>query len=220
MAKSKLLNPIIIDWILIMNNIYDLEKYTDHKGMIGPGGMNTIVYTVQYLMLGGLLNISFMQIIFNHLSDDGSWCNSDGTTPISHDNMTALAILVKRYGSHGKIQFEPQHAYLHPRDFFYYAFMCNSLRWRIIGTAFLWISSLCMIYGVAFDHYKNIDGAKVLATDGKLLTWMRINGSNLPITRFICNQIVKYKGGWSQYFKIYFKDEGHPNRVMAIAQNL
>lgn len=191
-----------------------MNIFKDAKGMIGPGGMNTIVYTVQYLMLGGLLDISFLQILFIHLDNEsGRWCNSDGTMPVSHDNMTALAILIKRYGRTA-IKFEPQHAYWHPRDFFYYAFMSNSRVWRIIGNLFLWVSSLCMIYGVAFDHYKNIDGARILATDGKLLTWMRINGSNLPLTRLICNLIVRMKGGWSQYFSIYFKDEEHPNVVM------
>ena len=198
-----------------MNKLYDLEKYTDEHSMIGPGGMNTIVYTVQYLILGGLLDISFFDILFRHIDNkSGDWCNSDGTTPISHDNMTAMALLVKRYG-YTSIKFEPQHAYWHPRDFFYYAFMSNSPFWRIVGNLFLWVSSLCMIFGVAFDHYKNIDGAKVLATDGKLLTWMRINGSNLPVTKYICDYIVHKKGGWNQYFKIYFKDEGHPNIVLS-----
>ena len=198
-----------------MNN---LEKYMDEHGMITPGGMNTIVYTVQYLMLGGLdLKVSFLDILVRHIDDKtGDWCNSDETTPISHDNMTALAICINRYGLQ-RLRFEPQHAYWHPRDFIYYAFMSNSIFWRLFGNLFLWISSICMIFGVAFDHYKNIDGARILATDGKLLTWMRLYGNNnLYLTKKVIELIMKLRNKrWNDYFLVYFRDPNHPNVILS-----
>lgn len=74
-----------------------------------------------------------------------------------------------------------------------------------------------MIFGVAFDHYKNIDGARILATDGKLLTWMRLYGNNnLYLTKKVIELIMKLRNKrWNDYFLVYFRDPNHPNVILS-----
>jgi hypothetical protein len=184
------------------------------NGMIGPHGMNDILYTAEYFALCRTKPIMhIITLIHQHLSRDDKWTNSDGTTPISHDNMTAIVCLEKLIG--GRILFRPEHAYWHPRDFVFYAWNSNSRFWRIFGGSLLWITSLCMIWSVLVDRYKNIDGKMVLATDGKLLTWLRLECTHMPITKWICDKIVKKRSGWKHYFQVYFGEDHINSRLAA-----
>jgi hypothetical protein len=184
------------------------------NNLLGPHGMNDIIYTAQYFLLSEDEPLLWAwTVIDSHIG----LANSDGSRPISHDNLTALVCLISRYDHPAhRLPFRPEHAYKHPRDFFFYAANSASPFWRVIGGSFLWVTSLAMIWGLLFRRYKNIDGARVETSDGELLTWLRLNCTKMPLTKRVCDAIVRWRyGGWRYFFNLYYKDNGHPNRVLA-----
>lgn len=191
------------------------RPYFFDNGLMAPHGMNDILFTAEFKALGGdLPQEMIISAINKHYDSQWNLVNSDGSEVISHDNLTAL-YCISQLANLPKPGFKPEHAYLHPRDFFFYMWASGGVL-GAIGTLFLWIPFLCMVESVLNTTYKNIDGQDVMATDGKLLTWLRINSFNLPITKWICDRIVKWKyGSYQSFFDLYFKDPNHPNRVLA-----
>ncbi len=191
----------------------EFESYFFDDGRMAPHGMNDIVYSTEFLYLGGQL--TFLQenkLYSSHILN--GLVNSDNTAPISHDNLTALTCLSLLISLPGP-RFSPEHAYWHPRDFFFYAYMNGTGLIKAFGFLFSWVTSVCLIYSIIFDSYKTINGQQVLATDGKLLTFLVINTGKYNLTKAVCEFILKRKGKkFADYFLIYFGDQ-HPNYILA-----
>lgn len=190
-------------------------EFFDDRGMLGPHGMNDILYTTEFSTLTKETPNEISQDSAQHLIDYHYFLgrfllNSDRTSPISHDNYTGLVCLsmIHELQFHKNMRFG--HHCWHPRDLFFYMWLTKGF-WHWIGLLFLWVTSICMIESVLNTTFKTINGVDVLETDGKLLTWLCLNSTNVPITKWICDRIAKKKfGGYSQFFEIYF-GKSHPN---------
>lgn len=150
---------------------------------------------------------------------------------MSHDQLTAICAfsfkndlsdhkdiwkeIVRQIGRYDNINPESPSwsRFLHPRDIIYYAYLNKN----IFGYLFLPI--LFIILAVScLSTWKNKEHT-ILATDGKLLTWVRCQAvmENSLIWRIFyrfATYIIskKFKNGWEGVFNTYFYYPGHPNR--------
>lgn len=132
------------------------------------------------------------------------------TDRASHDNVTAIASITKRYGMHTYARINVW-KYPHPRDFFFYLW----LQRNFFGWLFLWVPAIAMIFS-CLRRYKADNGKE--DTDGKLLCFVRLHCTHMPITNKICTALLKHHYGeryWSHLFSIYFEDPQHPIRLAA-----
>lgn len=205
------------------------SPYFDKQYLLSPGGENGILFTAEYATMAKETNDK----LFIAQATAALWSQIQnlnelelkrfpGNTRYSHDNMTGLVCLSKLTGtSIHKSYFWTDWWYrCHPRDVVFYLHAKGGI-WEALMLPFLWILSLCMIVSVGWSTYKQIDGKQVLATDGMLLTWLRLNSFKFPLTEVICNYIVKKKyGNWQPIFSIYFKDPAHPLNVLTKELNI
>ena len=191
------------------------EEYFDHMWLMQPWGENSILYTAEFAALGGDLKpYQAILAIGAHWEPDLDRFWFDDDEGWSYDNMTAIYCLSFKFGLnvHRRLYWNNAHAMAHPRDFCFYLWLAQP----VLGLPFLWVTSLCMIWCALFTTYKDIDGEKVIATDGDLLSFLRLRSTHMPITQLICDFIMKKKwGGWERFFRIYFKDPFHPNRRLS-----
>lgn len=54
---------------------------------------------------------------------------------------------------------------------------------------------------------------RVDSTSGDLKAWTMIKTLNMNMTYFICNKLIE--GGFKKSFNIYFRADGHPNKVLS-----
>lgn len=199
------------------------EKYWDHDTYtLGPLGENEIVFTSEYWVMTKRLDqpidytYSLMAIRKMMDFDRKGFSSRVMGEPWSHDNQTALVCLSKlcNFDFHHKVFWKDWQWRMHPRDFIFYVWASGGF-WGTLFTLILPIALTLAALEVFLRQYKDIDGDKVLMTDGKLLTWLKINSFSLPLTKKVCDfWIDKYYGGWQNIFKVYFKDENHPLNVM------
>ena len=144
----------------------------------------------------------------------------DGRDRASHDNATAIAsisALALMDGSFALVPMKILGEYWHPRDIGFYL--------KLRGNPILiWFTYLTMIWS-CLRVYKTRNGVKMVATDSKLLAWLRLRtleikgdtGWMFRMTRDICDGIIKKKfGGWGGVFCIYFKNPMNPVRRLAM----
>jgi hypothetical protein len=198
-------------------NQYD-KGFFNHEWLMQPFGENPILYTAEYAALThpNAFSADKAKIaIESLLNKERDGFEAVKGEPFSHDNMTAVVCLSKLYNLSYHTKFFWKHWWrrAHPRDWIFYLSLKEGIIGRIAGL-FMFIPSMCMIYGLLFDHYKIIDGQRVLATDGKLLTYLRLSCcTSLKLTQKLCHAILRYrKVNWSDYFKIYFGQQ-HPNYI-------
>ncbi len=171
---------------------------------------------------------------------------------ISHDNLTAIASFSYKHNlkfhkdiyKHGSTHFwifdnVPESNRLkrimHPRDIVYWSRL-NKKCW---GYLLLWYLCLEQIYScykkykvrptlwysikTLFTTGKWPERRKILHTDGKLLTFVRVNSLSkdswtMRMCGRICGWILKKRFDedyFHEIFKIYFRDSNHPNRVLS-----
>jgi hypothetical protein len=204
---------------MLMKN--EFATFFDDDYLMSPFGPNGILFTAEYCLLSDkdLTALQVDQVIgvyYDRKTD--SFFDSDGFQ-ISHDNYTAIMCLSKLYNLNYHKRFRLGHQCLHPRDLFFYCWISEGF-WHYVGLLFLWVPFLCMIESVLNTTYKTIDGHQVLETDGKLLTWLRINTFNMPLTKKLCDKIVKWKNySYKFFFSVYFKPD-HPNAILAFNKNI
>jgi len=200
-----------------MNKFWDKDTHT-----IGPFGENEILFTAEYWMFKKLLkeeiNIDEMDaaIKSQELPDKSGFVSKDKNESWSHDNHSGLVCLSKLAGLdyHKKFFYKDMWRRMHPRDLIFYAYVSGGLL-GFLATFFLPLLSIIMIIS-CMASYKNIDGDMVPATDGKILSWLRLNTINMPITKMICNLLIKKNfKTWDKVFAIYFKDADHDINVLA-----
>lgn len=197
----------------------EYKKYFDNDFLMEPHGSNDLIFTCQYDILtkdispsDSLTNDQLRRSLYTFINKE--------LTEDSHDNHDAAICVSKRSVLTYHKQYKFGKFMLHPRDFIFYGWVTGGF-FGLLFLPFLWISTICMIESVLNTTYKTINGVQVLETDGKLLTWMKINTFNLPVTKFICDFIVKRKyNGYKLFFDTYFKDPHHPNRILAGELNI
>lgn len=201
------------------------DKFFDDRGLLGPHGENDIVYTAEYYALvllasnyktrmERILKPDLIRALESLVVERGAFLSSDSSEPWSHDNHTALISISQIYNLeyHTKFFWEGWWRRMHPRDLIFYIHSLGGFR-GLLALPFIPLLSLIMILG-ALPSYKKIDGQLVLATDGKLLSWLRLQTGNYPLTSRIYNYIIKKRyGSWCNIFSVYFKDPEHPNNV-------
>jgi len=99
----------------------------------------------------------------------------------------------------------------HPRDVaFYFACHYPGLKYLV-----LWITSIAMIISCA-QTYKVRNGKKIIKTDGKILSLLRILALDMKWTYKICTYLLqknKHFVSWANCFKIYYAhNDQHPIR--------
>lgn len=214
---------------LALNKRLTMSSYFDQRGLLGPQGENSIIFTSQYyslLLLSSdskkrdFLKENYSASLINALeslrSGHNSFQSDDPREPWSHDNHSALIAISQIYSLeyHKKFSWKGWWRRAHPRDLIFYVHSLGGFR-GLLALPFIPLLSLIMLFG-ALPSYKNIDGDKVLATDGKLLSWLRLQTGNYPITNYIYNHLIKeHYGSWTNIFSVYFKDKDHPNNVYA-----
>lgn len=139
----------------------------------------------------------------------------EGRDRASHDNATALASIAAIYrADHLRPQILGE--YWHPRDIGYFLFLRGN-------PILIWFTYLTMIWSCLRVH-KTRNGVKLIATDSKLLAWVRfrtiehlgIGGPMFRLTRKICDKIIeKNFGSWRGVFWTYFQHPLHPIRKLA-----
>ena len=203
------------------------DKFFDNRGLLGPHGENDIVYTSQYYILVLLASSpekrpflkeyyssSLIKALESLRVGRGAFQSDDSKEPFSHDNFTALISISQVYGLeyHTKFFWKGWWRRAHPRDVIFYIHSLGGFR-GILALPFIPLLSLIMLIG-ALPSYKNIDGQLVLATDGKLLSWLRLQTGNYPLTKRVYDSIISYRyGSWSKIFRTYFREPGHPNNI-------
>lgn len=200
-----------------------MKVWIDKNGLMEPTGENGSLYTVEYL----LLCRNYRKLVFRDkyfitktlesivldlfkyiFRVENNPTSENPTEPFSHDNMTGILslsyILDRKY--HKKFFYKYWWRRIHPRDLGYYLYLYNPL-----FKPLLLITSIAMIIS-CFPSYKIIDGAIVPRTDGKILSWIRLNTVRMPITAKICTWLIKKQfGSWKNVFSTFFKDKEHPN---------
>jgi hypothetical protein len=124
----------------------------------------------------------------------------------SHDDMTGITSLFNT-NIIGKIN--PWPYIYRPAEFAHYAIWNESK----IAKVLLPILSIKLIYSCWRD-YKSNNG--IYETDGKLLAWLILMSTNMPMTKKICFGILKKKFGSSwlkALFEIKFPWSDHPVRI-------
>jgi len=121
---------------------------------------------------------------------------------------------------------------VHPRDWIYYGILNkNWLAYLLMPLLSLIMIESChktykirpTLFGrvkYRLTHWFKKDPSirQFRATDGKLLSWVRFQALNMPITEKICNWLIRRNpvfGSWKNVFAIYFKDENHPIRKLS-----
>lgn len=203
------------------------DKHFDENGLLGPHGENDVVFTAEYYTLVLLhsknnpmmkenLRGKLSSAIESLLTAKSNFVSRDEGQPWSHDNHTAVIAVSQIFGLnyHTKFFYKGWWRRVHPRDLIFYIHSLGGI-WSILMLPFIPLLSLIMILG-ATPSYKNIDGQQVLATDGKLLSWLRLQTGNYPLTKRVYDSIIKeHYGSWNLIFKTYFKELDHPNRLYA-----
>lgn len=121
--------------------------------------------------------------------------------------------IVTHYGTYDNVSRKTNFKkILHPRDFIFAALLHNS--W--IGTILAPLLFLIMVES-CMSKYKYRDGNAILVTDGKLLSWVRCKtlGWNraLAVLQFLMSLTTHFKN-FKDVFLFYFKEEGHPIRLI------
>jgi hypothetical protein len=107
----------------------------------------------------------------------------------------------------------------HPREWAYY----NIIENKGLKPLNYFLLSIVMIIGCArkykYRTYGNGQKVKLIATDSKLLAWLRFKGGlDMPLTKKICEYFIRKNfGSWKGVFDTYFM-EGHPLRQFKQAQ--
>lgn len=198
---------------------YTIDGSWDERGFMKPGAENGILFSLEHYMLckkahelnrnqetlnkrviaGGHL-ITAMEYVTRN--GDISYFDGEGTW--SHDNHTALtsASFILDMDYHKRLDWHGWYRRIHPRDLGYYL----SLRYPAFKRVLLIPTQIAMIVS-CYQEYKTRNGNTMLKTDGKLLAWVRFNTIKMPITRKICNWLIKRNpkfGSWKNVFTIYF----------------
>lgn len=149
---------------------------------------------------------------------------------MSHDQLTAIAVSsyyfeqshhldiwneIKRQGfRYNNVTPEtPGNRYLHPRDIIFYGYLAGSIVCKLL----LPILAIILIYS-CLSRYKDKEKT-MLATDGKLLSFIRCQGTKDKSAFFkvlykLLTLIVNMQfGSWKGVFEYYFKHPNHPNRL-------
>lgn len=144
---------------------------------------------------------------------------------LSHDDITTVCAwsYINGYVAHemfwkilikNKLKYEGRP--LHPRDILFLGLLNNSTICRLLSP----LLSIMMVHSQARVYkrrtYGNGNKVKLIHTDGKLLNWVRLKTGLMPLTRWLCNKIIKmrkkhFNGNWKGVFDVYFED-GHPLR--------
>lgn len=207
------------------------SRYWDIENcLLGPHPENSILFTSEYWHLLALFrkNKQFSikersQIVkainSQLLPDQSGFVSFDHNEPWSHDNHTGLICLSKLLDLpyHKKLTWKGWWRRCHPKDLIFYAYLRGGLP-RLIVTPFLFILCFFMIL-TCHEKYKVRNGVKILKTDGKLLTFLRLQAlPDLHLTKKICDEIIIERfGSWAGVFKTYFVEENHPNVILARA---
>lgn len=185
------------------------KDYFDKDYGMAPHGENFVLFTAEYCRLVQMRGYNITKeanvdkahhVIETALADMNDY--------LSHDNMTAIVCLSKQFGLHyhEKYRHRDWMRRLHPRDIIFYLYAKGS----VIGKILLPLSIISMLWAVFHKQITN----GVLDTDGKLLTWLRIETFDLKKTRRMAEFILKWRHNkrWNDIFDIYFTDPNHPNR--------
>ncbi len=135
----------------------------------------------------------------------------------SHDNADGYYCLMHMLEH--EIPFQFGRFMLNPPNAIFYAWASGGVL-GLLATPLLFISSIAMILSCLIPGSKTINGAQVLGTDGILLARLKFNTFNLPITKLICDFIIKKKyGGYQIIFDTFFGKE-HPISVISREKGL
>lgn len=187
----------------------NFKGYFYSNYLMSPHGDNDILYLTEYVKLNGTgIGVIEANLAINcyYNSITKTFHNIDGSS-ISLDNYDAIMCLSKHFYLNYHKKFRWGHQNLCPWDLLFYLHISESyFNW--LGTLFLWIPSIWMIISILTSSAQS--------TSTALLTWIKLQSFNLPITKWICNKLVKFKvKSWYTYFENYFKDSNHPNRILA-----
>lgn len=227
-----------------MAEVKTMINWLDDYGMLHVQPMpsdseNGVLFTVENYMLmdmerrGTYLPRSFKEIVKAHEVSPGAYGQSpwDLQNPASHDNATAIVAYSYFLETRGLTKGLPAaHKNLkilgkfwHPRDIIYYNYVAGGLR-GAIATLFLPLLTLIQAYSM-LDAYKVRDGVRILKTDGKILSFVRNYACKddsfwFNLSWKLNNWILSFsptfgESGWPGIFDFYFKNPGHPNRVLA-----
>jgi hypothetical protein len=185
--------------------------FFDDKWHMAPFGENGVLFTAYYACMMRLRlrpdqweafkaanRIKVIQAISETLLDTNDY--------LSHDNMTGIVCLSELFNLayHKKLFHKHWWRRLHPRDIGFYLFAKTKIK------LFLAPTFLAMFY--ACWHKQESMGN--LDTDGKLLSWLRINTYDMTLMDQTCREILytRHNLDWDDIFDIYFLDETHPLR--------
>lgn len=155
------------------------------------------------------------------------WNKND---PASHDNITGLVSVSVRMGYEYHKTLKIAGRFWHPRDIGFYNY-CKGGWNKLAGISLLWFTKVAQ-YSTCNDDYKVRPHGKYVDTDGKLLTVCRCLGLKKKFAKTFkkCTEIIKKHGclfdyqddgaltqldRWDRVFRFYFKNENHPNNVLA-----
>lgn len=167
---------------------------------------NAVEFTIIKAMLADL---DVTPLIHGYLVN----CNRDKVNTkykLSHDNLTACYAYIGCEIANFKKARKELNSY-HPRDWAFY----NLIEKKGFTPLNYFLLSIIMIIGCArkykYRTYGNGQKVKLIATDSKILAWIRFkSGIDMPVTKSICNWLLKkHFGNWKEVFKVYFIDE-HP----------
>jgi len=119
----------------------------------------------------------------------------------SHDNMTSIICLLKKYDPKMVSDF-PLFGYhsVRPDNFLFYL----RVKYPLLGIWLYWIPMLGMWLSAVRVMRTNKAGDEYEDTDGVQLAWVKMYAVRLPLTEYVMNYLVnKYRGGWLRTFTIY-----------------
>lgn len=195
------------------------KTYFDSNMLLEPGPDNKILFTSEYCSLAQKDDQLTQKQVLNLLRLINPTASKDIW---SRDNHFGFIALSKRFGLnyHKKMWLGDIKYLLQPSDVIFFMYATEGFL-SFLAFPLLFISSIAMILTVFLTSYETINDQQVLNTSGKILTWLTINSFNLPITKKICDFIVKKKfGSYQVFLDIYFADPNHPIRVLAKEQSV
>lgn len=208
----------------------EFKSFFNENYLLSPHGEDDIIYTAQFANLSKdyIINMAHMAItslrhtkqltILGRLTFYDKYYPNANNETWSHDMMTGLSCLSKQF----KMDYHNQWLWfnswrrLQPWNIAFYLFIMDDFRHHL-GLLLLPILSLYMVFNLLVHKY---DENNVLQTSEQLLIWLMLNTIKMPLTKRLCDYIVKKRiGSYYEYARVYF-GELHPIPILMKEQNI
>lgn len=196
----------------------EFKPFFDENFTMSPWGEDNLLYSSEFAVLSNEFTKEMTFKAIESYNHEGTFYINENNKTFSHDMLIGLVCLSKNKGFnyHNHWQWFFGLHRIQPWNVAFYLFIMDDFR-HYLGLLLLPILSLYMTFNLLVHKY---DENNVLQTSEQMLIWLMLNTVKMPLTRRLCDYIVKKRvGSYYEYAKIYF-GETHPIPILMKEQNI